>query len=360
MPQSCLCPYCRNYQATYEREHEGQTIRCPKCWNVFQLAEVSVGEPVYEHHALPPIRVSLSELQPPPLLAPTYQLVPLPQPASEIIQAEMVAKPNPSASASANRLPYISPSQLQVPGETLVLFGTLSVALALFVFVSMSTAFLFAILFLVAYVSVSESQKRLQSSATRITRTNDPNLDVLLQMAAQRLTMPATHLYVLEQQELGAFARGFDGPGTVVLHSSMLKVMTRDEILFVLGHELTHLKCGHCRYLLFTHATVDSTLNQIASLFFHLVFRFWSRKSEFTCDRGGTIACKDPHAAMTALAKLENSDEIAAQAIVEAALRGVQGADDLFSTHPEIRSRIAAIWEYSRTPDFMYLSSSSN
>ena len=168
--------------------------------------------------------------------------------------------------------------------------------------------------------------------------------------------MPTPEFYVVQERVLNAYAIGFHQPGTVVLHSSMLNCMTRDELLFIIGHELTHIKCGHCKYLVFTNASIGSSINQIAAFMVDLIFKFWSRKTELTCDRGGVIACKNPRSAMTALAKLVNPDETAARSAVETAVRGSGAANNLLATHPEIENRIIAIWQYSQTRDFNHLS----
>ena len=115
-------------------------------------------------------------------------------------------------------------------------------------------------------------------------------------------------IFVVEKQDVNAFATGHDRVGMIVLHSATIDAMNDDELMFIIGHEITHIKCGHCRYLTLTQATTGSIFNRGISIVASLVFLVWSRKTEFTCDRGGMIACKSPIAAMTALGKLETPD----------------------------------------------------
>ena len=274
-------------------------------------------------------------------------------PNDEVIDAKLVTSFAPEANAMAR----IAPSQLQVKNESLILYATLAIAAFLFVVVSLSTAFVFLILAAIIYFGVLGHEKKLESTANRISPANNPRLHELFNTASLRLGVPAPKLFTIHDNELNAYAIGFHSPGTVVLHSALLEKMTKDELMFIIGHELTHLKCGHCKFLVFTNATIGSAINQLAATVLDLIFLNWSRKAEFTCDRGGVIACKNPQAAMTALAKLECADKETVAEEVEKAKQGRQQLNNVLSTHPEIKNRILAIWDYSQTEDFRYFSS---
>ena len=274
-------------------------------------------------------------------------------PSDEIVDAELVASPP----ADTNVMARIAPSQLQVKNESLILYATLAIAAFLFVVISLSTAFIFLILAAIIYFGVLSHENKLESTAMRVSPANNPRLDELFKTASLRLGVPAPKLFTIQDNELNAYAIGFHSPGTVVLHSALLEKMTKDELMFIIGHELTHLKCGHCKFLVFTDATIGSAVNQLAATILDLIFLNWSRKAEFTCDRGGVIACKNPQAAMTALAKLECSDMKTVAEEVEKAKQGRQQLNNVLSTHPEIKNRILAIWDYCQTEDFRYFSS---
>ncbi len=261
-------------------------------------------------------------------------------------------KPEPTISSQERipaALPYIKPSQLQVQGETSILFATLAVAAALFVFVSLSTVMIFAVLLLIAYFGVKSHQQQLRKTAFRVTSESNPTLDSLIQTAARRLTMPTPELFVEKNADLNAYATGFDCLGTVVLNSGIVEAMTPDELLFIIGHELTHIKCRHCKYLVFTNATVGTVVNRGIAFVMDIVFKLWNRKAEFTSDRGGIIACKKPTTAMMALARLEIHEPSDIQEFIQTAVRGTPAVDDWFATHPDTSNRIAAIAHYGRT-----------
>jgi hypothetical protein len=118
-------------------------------------------------------------------------------------------------------------------------------------------------------------------------------------------------------------ANAFARKGNVISFTDfLLQRMTRREVNYVLGHEMTHLKLGHPGKL--AMAAVVSYFVAITGLgfldfFFHLsvVPRyalivgfltlarfFWSRRFEYAADAGAVEVTGDPEAAISALFKL--------------------------------------------------------
>jgi hypothetical protein len=123
---------------------------------------------------------------------------------------------------------------------------------------------------------------------------------------------PIPHLYI-EQGAIGTRNIGLNTP-SVVVSSATLSFLTRDELLFALGHELGHIKAGHIRY----QAVVDVLRNSgdlMADFTFGLsklvesatvtpLLSSWVRRSELTADRAGFLVCQDRDVALRTLAKL--------------------------------------------------------
>lgn len=100
---------------------------------------------------------------------------------------------------------------------------------------------------------------------------------------------------------------------TVTITSALVDLMTEDELLAVIGHELSHIKCEHMLYR--TLATVLTQLSRtvltgvlglgrVATLPLQLALLAWSRRAELSCDRGGLLVVQDPAVIGSALAKL--------------------------------------------------------
>ena len=83
--------------------------------------------------------------------------------------------------------------------------------------------------------------------------------------------------------------------------------------MFILGHELGHVKCGHTLYNTMAQNITwiigfisDMTLGigQLVTTGIQLALLEWSRKAEFSADRAGLLAVQNVDASSTALSKL--------------------------------------------------------
>ncbi|HOI13579.1 MAG TPA: M48 family metallopeptidase [Methanoculleus sp.] len=112
--------------------------------------------------------------------------------------------------------------------------------------------------------------------------------------------------------DINAFAIGVEYP-IVVLNTVLIDAMTDEELVYIIGHELGHIKSRHLLY--HTTASILSFFgSQVGDLFFGVgdllltavqyPIQHWSRMSEFTADRAGLLACQDIDAAIRANMKL--------------------------------------------------------
>lgn len=195
----------------------------------------------------------------------------------------------------------------------------------------------------------------------------------LLREACKVLDLAEPELYVRQGFHPNAFTAGVERP-FIVLNSTLLDGMTDDEILYGIGHELGHIKCGHMLYrtiALILYQVFDAigkaTLGfgglvtmGVAGAFFE-----WMRQSEFSCDRAGLLACQDPKVALAATMKLAAgtsrfNQELDLEAFLEQArehkgLTGMEGVAKalLFLgfkwqlTHPEVVHRAKALDDWS-------------
>jgi len=123
---------------------------------------------------------------------------------------------------------------------------------------------------------------------------------------------PMPQLFI-EQGPLGTRSLGIDQP-IVVVSSATLSFLTRDELIFALGHELGHIKAGHLRYQAVAEGfrdtadlAADFTLGiskVLEGLTIGPVLSSWIRRAELTADRAGYLACQDKEVALRTILKL--------------------------------------------------------
>ncbi len=140
-----------------------------------------------------------------------------------------------------------------------------------------------------------------------------PSLYKLLERCCEILSLPTPELYLTTNPTMNAYSAG-QRHTCIVLHSELVENMTVDELSFVIGHELGHLKCSHGLYrtlgdLLIEYWDLVSSLAPVPGLGMLrvpllLAYWEWFRRAELTCDRAGLLCVQDRDAGMRALAKL--------------------------------------------------------
>ena len=202
-----------------------------------------------------------------------------------------------------------------------------------------------------------------------------PTLYRMLQESCKVMEITEPELYIHQSEVFNAYTSGTDRT-FIVLHSSLVKNFSDEELLFVIGHECGHIKAGHVLYselgrmlmpLLEMLGQATLGLGQLAGIGVVAAFYEWMRQAEMSCDRAGLLVCQEPHNAVSALMKLGGGssrfdDEASVEAFLEqarnhSASSGLEGLSKalLFITynwqltHPQVVFRAKALdeWEQS-------------
>jgi Zn-dependent protease with chaperone function len=153
---------------------------------------------------------------------------------------------------------------------------------------------------------------QLTGSYLRATADCFPQLYRAVQEGCEILDVPKRPGVYIQPGGLNAFTAGVEQP-IIVLNAGLIDSMTEEELRFVVGHELGHIKSGHVLYyqiamLLPVLAEVVGVatfgIGSLLSFPLEVALIRWQRMSELTCDRAGLLACQNVDAATTALIKL--------------------------------------------------------
>lgn len=119
-------------------------------------------------------------------------------------------------------------------------------------------------------------------------------------------------LYIKWGYDVNAFTAGVEDP-IIVLNSGTIDLLTYEELLFVIGHEVGHIKSQHVLYyqmaqiLPFLGEIIGSAtlgVGNLVSTGLQIAILNWARMSEFTADRAGLLTCQDSNVAATAMIKI--------------------------------------------------------
>lgn len=203
---------------------------------------------------------------------------------------------------------------------------------------------------------------------------------------AQRASLPQPKVYIIDNAQPNAFATGRDPQNAAVAASTgLLKQLSAEEISGVVAHELAHIEHRDTLTMTLT-ATIAGAISMLGNfaLFMGmsgqrnssgnsqgagmlgtvialfvapfaamLVQMAISRTREYAADQRGAEICGNPLWLASALRKISGSGQTlyneeaesnpaTAHMFIVNPLRG-EGTDNLFSTHPAIENRIAAL-----------------
>lgn len=231
----------------------------------------------------------------------------------------------------------------------------------------------------------------MTSGAQPVTREQLPRLYAVMERLAAKAGLPVPKLYVIPEAAPNAFATGRNPHhASVAVTQGLLELMNDDELEGVIAHELSHVRnydiltssiaatiAGAVTYLAHWGMIFGSygggrdddreggggfsaILMMILAPFAALLLQlFLSRTREYSADETGARMVGQPYGLISALQKLGAYNQripttalapaTAALCIVQP-LFGTGGLSSLFSTHPALEDRIAALRQMTIVP----------
>lgn len=156
---------------------------------------------------------------------------------------------------------------------------------------------------------------RVQNTGSylKITPKSMPEIYQCLEEATKILDLDEIpDFFVKWEHSINAYTSGVEKP-FIVLNSGCIDLLERNELMFILGHELGHIKSGHVLYhqmadvfpaLVEQAGQLTLGIAGIAGTGIQLALNNWYRMAEFTADRAGFLVCQDKEVGMKTLIKL--------------------------------------------------------
>ncbi|MDM8557501.1 M48 family metallopeptidase [Candidatus Parabeggiatoa sp. HSG14] len=220
----------------------------------------------------------------------------------------------------------------------------------------------------------------------KVSENQYPWLYEMVYKASVALDVKMPHTYVVSDGSPNAYVTGVTEP-ILVIHSSLIvDLMEPEELLFIIGHELGHIKFKHilANEIVGTSFTAiqmipTETLRSFFTKVLLMSFLKWSRDSEISADRMGMILVGSKEIAGRALIKLISGlktdfGQIDPKAFIEEQGNKIKYEDfnhfdlikipwthipvlfkEVTSTHPFIRSRVEALYQYKNSSEYTQL-----
>ena len=148
------------------------------------------------------------------------------------------------------------------------------------------------------------------ASSVRISVKQLPHLHQLLLDACRVLDLEPPEMYIQQNPVPNAYTFAMRSKQPfIVLHTSLIDMLTPEEIQAVIAHELGHLKCEHGVYLTLANILVLAagllpSWGTVVAQSLQGQMLEWVRCAEFSCDRAALLAVQDPKIVMSVLMKL--------------------------------------------------------
>lgn len=169
------------------------------------------------------------------------------------------------------------------------------------------------------------------ASSILISEKQLPDLHNLLVSACEILDIEVPQLYIQQNPVPNAYTLAIRGKKPfIVIHTSLLEILTDEEIKAVIAHELGHLKCEHGVYLSLANIMVLAaglipSWGGLVAQSLQSQLLQWVRCAEFSCDRSALLVVQEPKIVMSVLMKLTGgSPSIASKLSLDAFMEQVR------------------------------------
>lgn len=167
----------------------------------------------------------------------------------------------------------------------------------------------------------------MKGSNFHVTKDSCPELFNQVMEASHTLNLKDfPQIYTKWGYYVNAYTMGYKDTTSLVLYSGAVDLLDRDELTFIIGHELGHIKSCHCLYhnMALKISQFISDVPLIGDLMgtIKYLLMYWYRMSEFTADRAGLLACQNEEAVLNSIIKMAGVPQKYYQSIDRQAILG--------------------------------------
>lgn len=165
-----------------------------------------------------------------------------------------------------------------------------------------------------------------------------------------------------------AFTYGTEESACIFLSSGLIDALSADELRFVIGHEMGHIKSRHVLYLTIANmislglSAISSVASQVLVSMLGQLLSPWQRKAEITADRAGLLCCQNVHTAVSTMVKVSLGarklfDQIDLEEYLKQSetLKAKYKWSESQETHPYVIHRVNFLKEFAASSHYRQL-----
>jgi Zn-dependent protease with chaperone function len=214
---------------------------------------------------------------------------------------------------------------------------------------------------LIAYWSKPMEKAKIMGDGVKIQEGQLSSIYHLVKTAAERLQIKPPEVFIKYDPSYNAYTLGSNDDHIIVLHSSLVDDFTEEELLFIIGHEMGHIKSQHVTYQTIGRFINDGFGAFVGALFTPLktAIDAWSREAEKTADRAGYLVTENPIDSIKALIMLAlGSRKLLSEFNLEAYLLQREELENFYGklnlwfggyNHPYLVTRVYDLIEFMRS-----------
>ncbi len=197
------------------------------------------------------------------------------------------------------------------------------------------------------------AKSELLGTSTQVSSSQHSRLHAASRRAFEAMRLDPEPVYVASAgSRVKAQALGTNDDAYIVVRADLLELLTDDELVAVVGHELAHIQNNHVVYATSLYYLQHAAMNFVRWMVQPAIMTLqaWSRRAEITCDRAALLCTRDLRTALSAIVKVELSLEAGDTFDIDAYItelpdgkRGVGRVAELFRSHPYLPKRVQAL-----------------
>lgn len=199
-----------------------------------------------------------------------------------------------------------------------------------------------------------------------------PELNKIVEECAKILKIKRPRVFITSDPKIVSYAHTTNiADPIIIINSRLLRYFSSDEIRFIIGHEMGHIKCGHVRWHTIIQTLTDFIAKdtQLIEKAVFLAVSKWYQEGEYSADNAGLICLQDRKVSENALIRilLEVSETAIGPINVDEFLAQQTSSEfgllakfellhyELESSHPFVPDRIQQLRAYELSPRYVKL-----